>query len=239
MSYTEVVLQYTYPVFIIKDNKPELIVTSIIIYLDNKYYLITASHVIDEVDKVKSSFFIGVHDKIISTACELCCSIPNSSTKKDNFDIGFFELDKEFVKANEIVSFPLYEENIANNDTEKYVGLLCGYPVSANMNHPQKAFRKDHTKYRGKPYWYDNIILADKENGSIIMSYGKNKNGEMPKKLRGMSGGGMWACYIANEKLQLAGIFIEHHKKRRNDKDALYATPIREVVQFIRKYSRY
>lgn len=238
IRYTEEVLKYTYPVFIVKkDEKPELIATSIIIYLDNKFYLTTASHVLDEVAKA-NNFYIGVNDKIISISSELNYSVANSSNSKDDFDIAFFELDKEFIEMNKIESLPLYEENIANENTEKYFGLLCGFPVSANMNHPKKAFRKDHTKYRGMPYWYHNIISPNKENGSIVMSYGKNKKGEMPKKLRGMSGGGMWACHIHPPKLQLAGIFIEHHKKRRNNKDTLYATPIREVIQFIRKHSK-
>ena len=115
---------------------------------------------------------------------------------------------------------------------------MCGFPTSAKMNHSKKAWWNNPQNYRGKPYWYAGVISNETENESIVMSYGKNTKNEMPKNLRGMSGCGMWACHMATEKLQLVGVFIEHHKKRRNKKDALYATPIREIVEFIRRGSK-
>ena len=240
IKYAEEVLKYTYPVFIqkVEEHKPELIATSIIVYLDNKFYLVTAAHVVNDVINAKSSFFIGVNNSIVSTTCELCYSVSNNDTGKDNFDIGFFELDKNFIEINKIIAFNVNEESVAGDNTEKYFGLLCGFPISAKMNHSKKAWYKDPQNYRGKPYWYAGVISNETENESIVMSYGKNTKNEMPKKLNGMSGCGMWACHIATEKLQLVGIFIEHHKKRRNNKDTLYATSIREVIQFIRKHSK-
>jgi PHD/YefM family antitoxin component YafN of YafNO toxin-antitoxin module len=131
-QYAEEILKYTYPVFIqkIENDKPELIATSIIINLDNKFYLVTAAHVVNDVINAKSSFFIGANNSIVSTDCEICYSVANNDTGKDNFDIGFFELDKKFIEDNKIISFNVNEKSVAGN------------PKSRNRNFPTERNRK-------------------------------------------------------------------------------------------------
>ncbi len=230
VEYFDTVLKYTYPIFIQKhkDDKPELVGSSIVIFLEGKFYLVTAAHVPSKHIKQNKSFYIATEEgQIVAVDGQLI-----SSSIEDDFDIGFIELDKYFIEKNKIEAFFINDESIAGNNTEKYLGLLCGYPVSANMNHNKKAWRKDPQNYRGRPYGYFNIILAEKEDENIVMLYGKNNNGEQPKKLNGMSGGGMWAYYISTEKLQLAGIFIRHKRREKT----LHAIPIHEVIAFIQKY---
>ena len=236
LKYNEEVLKYTYPIFENKDDvsKPELIGSSIIIYLDDEFYLVTAAHVMIDTN---GFFSVGVDNKILSDEWNLVYSVSDKNNE-DGFDIGFIKLDKKWIEKHKIIAFHVNDESIASNNVEKYFGLLCGFPATSNMNSSKKSWRKNPNNYRLEPYCYPNTILAHKEEESIVMDYGKNNKNQQPKKLNGMSGCGMWACHIVTYRLELLGVFIEHHKREKeNKKDALYATPIKEVIEFICKHS--
>ena len=91
--------KYTYPIFVCKNEKPDLIASSVIIEIEKKYYLITASHVIAQAVSVDTPFIIGVNCKYISVSGKFVCSKkPNT----DNFDIAYIQLAPQFIDENNI-----------------------------------------------------------------------------------------------------------------------------------------
>ncbi|SDW96560.1 hypothetical protein [Nitrosomonas communis] len=96
----DILNSFTYPVFInAKNERPDLIASSVVISLDSRNFLITASHVLDQIENANSPFYIAKKSNFVALIGEFIRSI---SKDKDHFDIAFLELNNEFVDKNAI-----------------------------------------------------------------------------------------------------------------------------------------
>ncbi|MCE7915735.1 MAG: hypothetical protein DYH15_13975 [Nitrosomonas sp. PRO4] len=231
---------FTYPVFVnAKNERPDLIASSVIICLDSRTFLITASHVLDQISNANSPFYIATEGEFVALEGQFIRSV---NSYKDNYDIAFIELDKEFVNRNGINS--LREEYLMINKHFELVhlSLIHGYPCSKNK---QGKALNGGTKFQSYAFTYCGKVDKsfnewDKyEKLSSVhtcMNYGKARdiNGEIitPPSPRGISGGGLWLVpnSFSPTNVYLEGIFIEYYQK-----DSIsFSTKIRWIVDFIR-----
>lgn len=228
--------KYTYPIFI-SDlyGKPELIGTSVIIELNSKYYLITASHVIRDVLNAKSPFIIGVNTKYVDIQNEFVYTTGNSD--KDHFDIAFAELGKKFIESHNI--YALGSNNLVTGQKfpSIHIGFIHGFPSSNNKQ--SKALYKT-TAFKVKAYAYGGVIKDDFEdwdkfkklkNTHTCMTYGNKSDGNIPIYPRGISGGGLWIIPDSSKpyNFYLDAIFIEYYKNY----SITFSTKINKIIGFI------
>mgnify|MGYP000261656282 CR=1 FL=1 len=227
--------KYSYPVFISDlKKKPDLIATAVIIENKQKYYLVTASHVLLSVLSCKSNFIIGVNGKYINIEGEFTYS---SNVEVDHFDIAYIQLSYKFIESNSICILDESKLLIKSRNLVPNISFVHGFPNS--MNKQSKALRKT-TSFEVKAYAYGGVIKPDflhwKECGKTkdvhtSMSYGKKSDHNMPKHPRGISGGGLWIVpdYSDPSNFFLDSIFIEYHEKY----GITFSTKISQVVNFI------
>jgi len=233
----EEVNKYTYPIFVISNDKPDLIASSVIIEIEKKYYLITASHVIEEVTSVNTPFSIAIKNNFLKITDIFTCA-------DKNFDIAYVELNSKFISKNNIISLKPNrlipkEVDLAGNN----IAFIHGFPNSKNK---QKKALFNQKSFRVKAYAYAGIIKNDfsnwdkydklKENHTC-MSYGKTSNNNTPTNPKGISGGGLWIVPdISNPKnYYLESIAIEYYKRD----SIVIATKILKVISFIEETSKH
>ena len=231
--------KYTHPVFTEKNKKPELIASSVTIQLESKYYLITASHVVNDIVRRNGSFIIGVNGKLIPISGEFVCSKNlEKNISIDDFDISYIELDSNFVVENKIKILEQKRLLVCKYQFSPSIAFIHGFPSSRNKQ--SKALRKTKS-FRVKAYAYAGIIDIsfnqwDKFNKRIenhtCMSYRKTSSNNIPTHPRGISGGGLWIVPNISQPNEffLDSILIEYYK---NDK-IVFATKIIQVVNFIK-----
>jgi len=234
---------YTYPIFVnAKNEKPDLIASSVIVKLNSKIYLITASHVLEKVTKINSPFYIATNGPFIAIGSEFYRSIGKD---KDDFDIAFTELTSGFVSLNKI---NVLDENklMTNKHFDSvHLNLIHGYPCSKNK---QNKSLKGTTSFKSFAYTYGGKVdksfskwqdFNKNKDFHTCMNYGvaRDFNGEIntPPSPRGISGGGLWLVpnSFKPEEIYLDAIFIEYYEK---DKIS-FSTKIGKVVEFIEKNS--
>lgn len=233
----EYVNKYTYPVFIYDvKNKPDLIASSVIIKIDEKCYLVTAAHVLKNIQR---HFYIGVNGYIIPIEGLFVYSMPptDNHNDKDHFDIAFIELSSEFVNLNKICVLDEHKLAISESFSSIDIALIHGFPISRN-----KKQRKT-PPFKAKPYSYGGIIKNDFDEWDdfgksklihTCMIYNKKKDNNRPVHPRGISGGGLWiipSVFNPND-IYLESIFIEYHQKNNH---VTFSTKINHVVDFIRQ----
>ncbi len=239
----EVASSYTYPVFVNACNdKPDLIASSVAIQHKKRIYLVTASHVLDDVKKANSPFYVGVEGEIVAVGGHFTRSV---STSADDFDIAFISLPDSFVSENKIKFVSEDKILFRRNFEHFHLALIHGYPCTKNKQVKALSggtcFKSFVFSYSGKldrnyASW---TALRKMEEIHIGMKYGKAKdiNGEIitPPKPQGISGGGLWIMpdSFKPTELYLAGIAIELHK----GPGLVFATKIKKVIEFIEKYT--
>jgi hypothetical protein len=211
---------------------------AVIIEIERKYYLITASHVIAQAVSVDTPFIIGVNCKYISVSGEFVCSEePNT----DNFDIAYIQLDPQFIDKNNIKPLESKRLLLRKILSPCHIAFIHGFPNSKNK--PKKAFWNTNY-FKVKAYAYAGIIQNNFTNwdtfGKIkeintCMSYRKTSNNNTPTHPQGLSGGGLWVVpNISNlDEYYLDSILIEYHK---ND-SIVFSTKIIQVISFIKETS--
>jgi len=227
---------YTYPIFVADENgKPDLLASSVVIEVDDKAYLVTASHVLKEVMGVGGGFLIGVNTQYLTINGEFTYSESNST---DEFDIAFVELQKDFIETNKIEVLPYENLAISPLNSKPHIAFAHGFPNSKNKQ--SKALRQT-AAFKVKAYAFAGVIREDvvdwpkydkDENVHVCMSYGKKSDKSIPTHPRGISGGGLWVVpnILTDPKVKLHGVFIEYYK---ND-EISFSTEIGQVVDFIR-----
>ena len=233
---------FTYPVFAeTKNDRPDLFASSILIEFRDKVYLVTASHVIDELNNANSAFYLGINGRFISLEKEFIRSIPAVAGEKDNFDIAIYELPRDFVSQHSLNY--VTENKMLVNKAFQSVHLTCihGYPCSKNK---QVKALKGGTSFKLFAFTYagKNIELGDawvkyakNPDFHACVTYGEiraeNGGTQMPPSPKGISGGGVWVIPNSFQptNVYLKGIFIEYYA---NEKIS-FCTKIDKVLEFI------
>ena len=234
-----VINSFTYPVFVnAENNRPDLIASSVAINLNNRTYLITASHVLDTVIFAKSPFYIALEGAFIQLEGEFIRSVKKP---RDPFDIAFLELSAEMVVSNNIQVLSAESLMIRKNFKEVQLSLIHGYPCSKNNQF--KALRRG-TTFKSLAYSYGGKVDREFNNWQeynkhqdfhICMNYGRGRgiSGEIttPPTPRGISGGGLWLIpnLLSPHNVYLSGIFIEYHSAGK----VSFSTKIEKVAKFI------
>jgi hypothetical protein len=234
---------FTYPVFINSGNdKPDLIASSVAIQRKGKVYLVTASHVLDEVKNADSPFYIGLEGKFVAIEGEFTRSV---GSNHDNFDIAFIELKDTFLCEQKISSVPEEKILCGRKFDNFHLALIHGYPCTKNK---QFSALLGSTTFKSLAFSYSGQVEKEFSRASffkkhndfhICMKYGaaKDVTGAMviPPKPQGISGGGFWIMpnSFKPRGLYLGGIAIEYHKTAK----FVFATKIQKVIEFIDRYA--
>lgn len=244
MKQSETVLnRFTYPVFVNQRNdRPDLIASSVAVELCEMIFLITASHVLDEVQSVESPFYLGVEQGFVALQGEF---IRSKAEPRDNFDIAFLEIPRKFAEDHNIEWLGEGSVIVRQLFDSPHLTVVHGYPCSKNK---QIKALKGGTKFKSYAYSYGGKV--DKEFSSwekfekhedfhICMSYGKARSSDgmivTPPSPSGLSGGGLWIIpdSFKPESVYLTGIFIEYYG---NDKVS-FSTKMSKVYEFVRAYT--
>ena len=214
---------FTYPIFQEnRNNRPELVASSVAVELGGSHFLCTAAHVLKSIDDNRPVYiansninkkvsFVGLNGKAIfakqtnETDFDLC--LINVNAIKDNFN---FLSERKITRSNEFRQGSLQ--------------LLLGYPLSKN-----KVTKTINPKLNEVKTGFLTVGVKIDRNINLSHFEGKKENihigfryniDYMKQKLpfpRGLSGGGVW--YIPNiyelKRFYLAGIFIEYHKNEK------------------------
>ena len=172
--------KYTYPVFVLKKNKPDLFASSVIIEVDHNYYLITASHVFTRVLSVDNTFVIGVNG---GKYLPISSKFIYTNDTDDNFDIAYTQLSSQLVNDNNIQVLGRKRIFLGKTLVDSHIVLIHGYPNSRNKQY--KAFMDSKTSFRAKPYAFATTVNQEfskwadfgksKENHTCVY-YGKTAN---------------------------------------------------------------
>ncbi|SUI59185.1 hypothetical protein [Shewanella morhuae] len=223
--------RYTHPIFTVGHNsKPDLIGTSVIIELDNKIYLLTAAHVLTSAASM-NIIAIGLEGKITPISTEWFFAEQLDGVE---FDVAFTELSAEL--AAEVEALP--SSNLLHTEPNQgeHFCLVNGYPSSKNK--PSKALRQP-SKYASKSYSFVSYLNYDFDQWDDVnkdpewhycSAHGRKQGNQAPLKPNGLSGGGLWVIpNIAEPKLYLAGVYIEHYTHKK----VSFSTRIDKVIETI------
>ena len=244
MKESETVLnRFTYPVFVNQVNdRPDLIASSVVVELSSKIFLITASHVLDEVQSIESPFYLGVEEGFVALQGEFFRS---RSKSKDHFDIAFLEIPKKFAEDNNIYWLEESRVILRQHFDSPHLTVVHGYPCSKNK---QVKALKGGTRFKSFAYSYGGKVdkefcswgtFGKHEEFHVCMNYGKAKgtNGTIvtPPSPSGLSGGGLWVIpdSFKPDSVYLKGIFIEYYE---NDKIS-FSTKMSKISEFIQTYA--
>ncbi|MGI2067492.1 hypothetical protein [Shewanella sp. MF08487] len=223
--------RYTHPIFTVGHNsKPDLIGTSVTIELDNKIYLLTAAHVLTSAASM-NIIAIGLEGKITPISTEWFFAEQLDGVE---FDVAFTELSAEL--AAEVKALP--SSNLLHTEPKQgeHFCLVNGYPSSKNK--PSKTLRQS-TKYASKSYSFVSYLNYDFDQWDDVnkdpewhycSAHGRKQGNQAPLKPNGLSGGGLWVIpNIAEPKLYLAGVYIEHYTHKK----VSFSTRIDKVIETI------
>lgn len=207
--------RYVCPIFGTDFSEPELCGSGVLVKLKNKYFIVTASHVLDLLsdDRIAA---IGINNKIIQLEGNFIKTIIKGNDGKYNaYDFAIKELTQNelnFIKNKDSTFMNLEKIPNITYDTKAFY-CAHGYPNSENHLNYEKEYLYDAyglTIY-GKPnkeFDYDYFNISTDTH--IAISYTKSSD---PK---GMSGGGLFVytdpCDASKE--YIAGILTHYFKDR-------------------------
>ena len=219
-----------------ENENPIHIGTCTFLKLNNKHYLITAAHVLDE--NTNTTLYIAGEKSLVKLEGNA-----NQTTKIDNerendhYDIAWMELSEETKKSIGKVSF-IGEENIIYRDvkTEGRLYVALGYPNSKNkkVNNISKSIKPKIWRYSSTVKENKELCEELKISGEhhyfldYNSKYSRDSEGNKMSSMKpiGMSGGALIdMCSLINlEKYKqgsenngfLAAILIENQKKYKS-----------------------
>ena len=218
--------------------------TGIFVKIGSKYFLFTAAHVLDDIEKIFIPKDSG--KTLLKPGGQIIKNMINGDRENDDLDVGILVLDNNTVRDLHEDYFFLNENQIELNhipiDFHSYI--VFGYPttmskksISRNSFHAvpffnfTKCVNKEIYKKINRKDLYNLLVEYDRKNTpnlkSKTMSFGPN--------LFGISGCGLWFVNpsVTNEKPKLIGIMNEWSKLNRS---VLIATRIDAYTEVLRKY---
>ena len=210
-------------------SKPEAIGTSFLITISEKYYLVSAAHVVD-INK-ESTLYIGMKSGLeVLDGNFLITNPPLGDRKFDKFDFAFIQLSdvmiERFGRQNFINLNGIQGEGVADVGNGLYVAL--GYPTSRNKPKPDHVYGGHHIK--AKAWAYGATIVSDEEVYKRLgvttdthlclkfnPKYSRGKDGERVKSLnpQGASGGVLVRAICESGVPSIVGILISVHEAEK------------------------
>ncbi|WP_068717353.1 serine protease family protein [Vibrio tritonius] len=238
----EKVKGYNFPILIVNSRcEPELIGSCIFLIIDDRKFLATAGHVVNEFDN--SSILVGYNSELVGFSGDV---MKTEGTSTDKVDIAILELigdEFEKIKNDDCVPFEMIAPS--NTTAEKKIYSFIGYPATKS-----KIDRNKFNTVKSKMYTYFNTTCEKKvyedmslnPNTHILVNFNakncKNESGELVTFPRpnGLSGGGVWLhknlTAIGEETTQyLSGLAIEYHADRK----CLVGISIEAVIEVLKQ----
>lgn len=248
IEIAKVIADHTIQFFKSDDNgEPTPYGSGVLIELDNKFFMVTASHVIAE--NPKDLFTILPNKRLRLGGTLLTAPLPDSGKREDDkIDIAIMELAESVVQDLSHSFKFIQSSNIDINHKVAYEFkyLLLGYPETKTKkvwNKPEIVAKIFHfmslpdLNFDFLKFGFEHFthIAIQFEGKGVSWKTGKKKASPI---LNGISGSGLW--YFKNfpaeksiETYQLVGIVIEQVYKR--DHKAIIATKIGFVTEIIRQ----
>lgn len=235
--------KFVYPIFRVDSElEPELFGSGVFLEVCNKYFVVTASHVIDDLGD--SKFYIGDSNKILELKGEFFKTEIDGSNSL--FDFAVMEITQEQFKKISGVEFVSLND-CAKGVIDKQGTLYCAHGYPASKNKKQKALDRNNLTFSEYALTYGGSLFREFDyqahgisiNTHVAIRFNQKKvKGNAGQtmtapKPQGMSGGGLWAYpdQFDLSKKSFVGILIEHHK---NDK-AILAIRINCVLVLLKK----
>lgn len=223
--------------------------TGIFIQIQNHFFLVSASHVLDNFENLVIPLEKG--ENLFKPGGITYINTPSESRDKDSIDIGFLELDKESVKEISTTYKFLKEDDIAINHKFE------NQPYYTFLGYPQTLSKFSHTKnsFHSYPFFQFSTPVIESEYSkynrnpslSIITSYDRKKSYSLKVKqfsvgpdLHGISGCGLWFTnpvdiLTKTNKPKLTAIMTDWPIK---DRTKIIGTRIDILTEVIRKNFR-
>ena len=201
--------QYIVPIYAPKpkNKRPVCVGTGTLITRNNKNFIVTAKHVIDQNTKSGLSLYVPGSNNLEPIVAQ-------AHIAEDLYDIGIIEvsetttrnlLDKEF-------NFYNYVPRAGKFSTDKFMCAYLGFPTSQNEGY--------NGKIRPKPYSYRGFTLSDEETINVtatdlqyVMPFEVNQIRDVAGNQKtfpahhGLSGGGLWTIGFVKVESMLGDDF--------------------------------
>jgi len=231
----------------IENGNPKPYGTGVFVEIDSNYFMLTASHVTDEIEIYIRT---GKND-VLKLGGDFTCNIVanESERKKDKYDIAIIKLeDVTYDKIKDIYDFiPKQQLGINHKDIKSPQYSVVGFPASKSKFNKYKNSIKSipfiystspeiDSVYRELKYnkLFNLIVQFDKKN---VINY-VTKEKTVAPDLYGMSGGGLWFVPLPIGKLSnnciksLVAIMTDWPTENRN---VMIGTRIDFFTEIIRK----
>ena len=223
------VIRAILPVFNNERERPERVGTCVLIRVHDHAFVVTAAHVIDDIQGSTGRFTVAIGGKLITIHRDRFVTPP-----QDAADVGLVPLRPPVVNAF-LQSGGLFLDGDSIDENEKADGkdvlntlahtyFAVGFPASRSQSRIHHAQRKIHVKTYSIGLTLaptdsypiglerDQHILLDYDPKEILLE-GRSVN---PPMVQGMSGGGIFRFRRWQpETAKLVGILIEQHKDAR------------------------
>jgi hypothetical protein len=208
-----------------ENNNPDLEGSGILARLDDRFYLVTAAHVLDACDTGVFLLQEGFEGEPLAGAFIVSGKKPGTTRLDDKVDIGFVRLTEK--ETNRLGVDNFLDLNHISGPPMKIgptVFLVLGYPVRDQVRDCRSlTIETSLTMFMTTPAKEKAYNLASINSEShILLKYDRKviatkKSIGSPPDFRGLSGGGVWPLSVLEEPSienppLLAGIIIERPK---------------------------
>lgn len=205
-------------------NKWKSIGSCILLKLNDRYFLITAAHVMNERHNAEDNALYLLFDadnqkiKILIEEDIVGYDSHDPESIPDSYDIAVIELKRERYEVISEERFLTLEQIFLK---DKVHGKAI-YAISGYLNSQNNSFQLQNRKNKILVVFTEKIKKNDLF--TISLSYHKSDFKENPPKPKGISGGGVWIISNStNLKPKLIGIFISCDMKQCNVVKISYA----------------
>jgi len=211
------------PLYVPKDlvGVPELIGTGVFLKIEDKVFILTAAHVIEQFNQCPP--LISHNDKFVPVPGESYRSKkpPSGTHAHDPIDASVLRIDGPIAERLRHRCLTLDDMYISNEaKIEAYT--VVGFPIREveinereYIHHPESLTLFSCREGEYKKLGTDRGVHILFDPGKKLIS---REGTADPPNMRGMSGGGVWIVPRAmglEESHRLAGIFIEHRRAER------------------------
>jgi hypothetical protein len=224
----EALMPFVVPIFgPTSGDRPEGVGSGVLLRISDDTLLLTAAHVLDEVEPAGTKLGRALYLPSGRDLCELELTPdrllrsepPEGGRKLDDRDVGAVRLPNILVKALLQGKYQaLVPANLQLTETDRSsdraIYGFMGYPSSQQRRRPdRKTIRRTCFSYSGEPLAPGQVPKGLQPEVHIVLPFDEKRKGA--PRLSGMSGGAVWSLRgHLRQGPRLAGIGIEDRKKQ-------------------------